>query len=188
MDHLLSREIRRSNAFRARKRAARRFGLSFLLKCSPSVCGTSRSVCLQGQKIGYTAPFRFQKLPFGAVFVYNLSMWQEVRQLNRRDQSYLAGVTMLLLPPLLFSLGVARGIFWRDDALTFAVVGSPGNDVLRSFLFVLACPTLAAFISFYYLIKHPSVHAPLRRLSIVTLAGCLLFVVAMVIYLLLENF
>ena len=115
-------------------------------------------------------------------------MWQEVKQLNKRDQSYLAGVAMLLLPPLLFSLGVARGIFWRDDTLTFAVVGSPGSDALRSFLFVLACPTLAALISFYYLIKHPSVHAPLRRLSLVTLIGSLLFVIAMVAYLLLENF
>ena len=114
-------------------------------------------------------------------------MWQEAKQLSKRDQLYLGSMVLLLVPPVLFSLGVARGIFWHDDSLTFSLLGRPGNDEWRSLLFVLIMPIVAALSSVYYLIKYPSVHRSTRALSWCVLVGCCVFLAAVLGYLVLEN-
>lgn len=108
--------------------------------------------------------------------------------LTRSERTYLLSLALLLPPPLLFAVGVALGIWFDNDRVTFAVVGAPGNDVIRSFLFVLLCPALAALMSLFYLRQHPSVHGLVATISKGVIVFSLLFLALMMGYLLLENF
>ena len=115
-------------------------------------------------------------------------MLKEVKQLEKRDQYYLASMAAFMLPPILLSLSVVAGIWLRNDSLTFSLVGPPGQDVLRSLLFVLISPLLAGAISLHYLNKHETVHQVMRRLSLIIFTGCSIFLAVILTYILLERF
>ena len=117
-------------------------------------------------------------------FVYNLSM---LKDLSRQDQHYLVLMSLLLLPPALFALGVTAGILLNTDSLTFALVGRPGSDSVRSFLFVLLCPLVAAGVGVHYLRRNEHIHELMGFVSRLVIAGSGCYLVVVLGYLLLEN-
>ncbi len=110
--------------------------------------------------------------------------------LKGKKQLYWGLEGMLLIPPVVFWLGVAQWILFRSDSLLLLLVGKPQTafEPVRSIFVTMICPILAIVLSVIHLKEKKEEDEIGRVLSQAIIVGCILSMTVVVGYLFLENF